>query len=102
MGNTYSSVWVYRYINWALPIDLVGGNQYTKDKDVDNKNKDLKNSKLIKALYHRAAREVIVSFTDTPNAKETQEIADKALKDVNTALLTSDLKNVLSVEPGSR
>jgi hypothetical protein len=42
--------------------------------------------------YPRAAREVIVTFAEMPTTKDTQPIEDKALKLVNTALLTSDLK----------
>jgi hypothetical protein len=54
--------------------------------------KDPKNNKILKPLYPRAAREVIVTFAEMPTAKDTPPIEDKALKFVNTALLTSDLK----------
>jgi hypothetical protein len=51
-----------------------------------------KNNKILKPLYLHTAREVIVTFAEMTTAKDTQPIEDKALKLVDTALLTSDLK----------
>jgi hypothetical protein len=54
--------------------------------------KNAKKEKLIQALYPKAAREVIVSFADADKLDLTKEVADKALTEVNSAFLNSDLK----------
>jgi hypothetical protein len=91
--TTYASV-----VNSGLPPRPVpdntttSGNNTTTRGNKNDKGKDPKNNKILKPLYPRAAREVIVTFAEMPTTKDTQPIEDKALKLVNTALLTSDLK----------
>jgi hypothetical protein len=91
--TTYVSV-----VNSGLP-PRPGTNQATTSGsntkthgDKNDKGKDQKSNKILKPLYPRVAREVIVTFAEMPTAKDTQPIEDKALKLVNTALLISDLK----------
>jgi hypothetical protein len=91
--TTYASV-----VNSGLPPRPVADNTTTSGNNTkthgnkNGKGKDPKNNKTLKPLYQRAAREVIITFAEMPTTKDTQPIEDKALKLVNTALLTSDLK----------
>jgi hypothetical protein len=68
------------------------GNNTKTHSNKNDKGKVPKNNKILRPLYPCATREVIVTFVEMPTAKDTQPIEDKALKLVNTALLTSDLK----------
>jgi hypothetical protein len=61
--------------------------------------KNVKKEKLIQALYPKAAREVIVSFSDTDKLDLTKEVADKALIEVNSAFLN---RSVCSMKPISQ
>jgi hypothetical protein len=43
----------------------------------NDKGKDPKNNKILKPLYPRAAREVIVTFEEMPTAKDTRPIGTR-------------------------
>jgi hypothetical protein len=79
--TTYASV-----VNSGLPPRPVADNTTTSGNNTNthgNKNdkgKDPQNNKILKPLYLRAAREVIVTFEEMPTTKDTQPIEDKALK----------------------
>jgi hypothetical protein len=91
--TTYASV-----VNSGLPPRpatnhaATSGNNTKTHGNKNDKGKDPKNNKILKPLYPHAAREVIVTFAEIPAAKDTQPIEDKALKLVNPAPLTLDLK----------
>jgi hypothetical protein len=57
--------------------------------------KNAKKEKLIQALYPKAAHGAIVSFADADKLDLTKEVAHKALTEVNSAFLNSDLKKCL-------
>jgi hypothetical protein len=59
----------------AKPVNIA--NQHPNNVHINNKNKDLKNTKIIKALYPRAAKDVVASFTDVRLQKRPKQLKIK-------------------------